>query len=147
MAALTLKQALQKLQGYLQSGGYVHGALIGEPKGPPAGNAITAAIFLRTSTVAFLVLGEVTLLHTVTVRFYRNMLAEPIEDTEFQLAAASTTAMLDTLSQLDLQGGFSNPDIATVYTEPIAGQWGYQEIGGVMFRIVDFSVPLPISGS
>ena len=151
MAALTVKEALIALADIVRQKGQIRAVTIGEPKAITEPTGITAAVFLRSLETIYAVMGEVTFLHTANIRFYRSMMAEPTDETEYRMAAAAETTITAILDTIDLANGtvgagFSNPDIAELWGGRLAGEWGYQDVGGPLYRILTFTVPLPIYG-
>ena len=144
MAVFNIRATLQALQSHLTASGYYPGgAEIGELKIPP-GEAITAAIFMNAVTTEMLTINTVRETHTVTVRLYKNMLDKPEQETEFALAEAAALTTEDFLGDLQMGGEIFTVDVSnTTLTET----WGYLDVGGVMFRIVDLIVPLVVNNT
>ena len=83
------------------SSGYFGKVQIGEPKSAPS-EEMTAAIYMDRVGVAELTLSHTIEQHTVIVRLYRNMLAEPEEDIELGLAKLVQDVVSDLLGDYDL---------------------------------------------
>jgi hypothetical protein len=145
-----IQATLETVQGYLNRSGYfAAGTRIGEPKAPPVAgsNALYAAVYMRHVAVAELNLRATHELHTVQVRIYRDMLAEPTEQAETQMAKVVSQVMSDLLGDLDLGATIRNIDAGGQYGAKLEATWGYVEVGGMLYRVVDITLPLIIDDS
>ena len=146
--AYDIKATLDQVLTHLLASGYAGQALILEPKSPPSGAGITCALWMTSTGVVQIMAGRNTVeVHTVNVRLYRNMLSEPQEAIELELAQAASELLADFIGEYDLGANIRNVDVAGQFGTPIGTQWGYVQISGVMFRIVDITLPLVVDGS
>jgi len=147
--AFLIKDTLIKLQTHLVKGGYVKHSMIGEPKAiPAASDDVVAAVYMQSVTVVRIMADGATVeSHVVTIRLFRDMLGEPKEDTEILLAEASSKIAENILGEFDLGGTIRNVDAAGANGTPWSIQWGYVDLGGVMFRVADMTVPMVVDGS
>ena len=76
---------------------------------------------------------------------YRDMLAEPQEQGEFDLALTVQDIGSDLLGDFDLGSSVRNIDAAGIYGTPVGAQWGYTSVANVMFRTVDITVPIVVN--
>ena len=144
--AFLVKTTLKALQTHLAKTGFVRNALIGEPKSPA--DVLTAAVFMQSATVTQVMFdGSTVELHTVLTRVYDQMLDEPTEDLEIRVAHAVSQISSNMLGDFDLNSTIRHVDAAGSQGTPFGIQWGYAEIGGVMHRIADITVPMVVDGS
>lgn len=141
-----VKSTLEKVQSYLQASGHVVRAQISEPKQPP-GERIMAAVYMGTVSVAQLTLQTTIELHVVRVRLYMNMLREAGDEIEFGLAQALSEISADLLGDYDLGATVRNVDVGGIYGTPLSATWGYVDVGGTMYRVVDITLPLIVDDS
>ena len=141
-----IKSTLQAISDYIQKSGYVQKSTIGEPKAPPS-EPVSAAVFLDSVAVAALTLNGTIEVHTVTLRLYMDMLGDPTEDIEFGMAEVVSNISSDLLGEYDLGASIRNVDAAGMHGSPLRATWGYVDVGGKMFRIVDMSIPLIVDDS
>ena len=119
---------------------------IGEPKGSPA-ERFTAALFMDRVGVAQLTLTDTIETHVVTIRIYDNMLREPQEDVEFEMARVVSRVMSDLAGEFDLGRTVRSVDVGGIYGTPLSSRWGFIDVSGTMYRFADITVPLIVDGS
>lgn len=141
--AFGTKASLEAVLGYFTASGHVQRAQIGEPKQPPV-ELITAAIFMAGTSIVGLYLNHHRELHVVTVRLYMDMLHEPTEEIEFRLAQAVEDITDDIVEKFALNSTVREVDLAGMNGTPVSTTWGYVDISGKMFRIVDITLPLNV---
>lgn len=146
MAAFNVKSTLQTVQSALMKMGYFPKAEIGEPKSPPT-EPMAAALFMSNAAVAETTLGTTIELHVVTVRFYRRIFEEKEETIEYEMAEVLSKLMSDLLGDFDLGATIRSIDVGGQYGTAPRGDWGYVDVGGVMFRTVDLTLPLIVDDS
>src|SRR3990172_3894021 len=97
-----VRPTLEAMLSYLQASGRVQHAQIGEPKAPPSSGS-SAAIYMNNARITKVTLGGSTIeQHVVTIRLYRNMLAEPEGENEYALSQAVAEISDDLLGDFDL---------------------------------------------
>ncbi len=144
--AFNIKATMEAVHGYLLASGYFAQVQVGEPKQPPR-EELAASIFMDAVSVASLTLGTTIERHVLTVRLYRDMLSEPQQEIEYDLAMAVSQISGDLLGDYDLGATIRNVDAAGQHGPPMGASWGYAEVGGVMYRVVDLLVPLIVDDS
>jgi hypothetical protein len=148
--AFNIGDTLQAMRTYVQDLGLFQTVQIGEPKQPP-GQGLHAAIFMDSVSVSMVYAGgETRESHVVTLRAYKDMLAEqtdPLNNLEVEMASAVSTLMSNLLGDTDLESTVMSIDAAGMDGTSMAGSFGYVEISGVMYRIVDIVVPVIVNGS
>ena len=142
-----IKDTLIQISTYFAKAGYFNTVLIGEPKGPPLGEGLTAAIFLNSVAVAQLTMGTTIESHVLTIRIYRDMLKEPVESIEFELAEAVSQVSNSLLGDIDLGNRIRAIDVGGIYAAPYRTNFGYVEVSGIMFRVADIVFGLIVDDS
>uniref|UniRef100_A0A6M3XKI5 Uncharacterized protein n=1 Tax=viral metagenome TaxID=1070528 RepID=A0A6M3XKI5_9ZZZZ len=141
-----IKATLQAISSYIQASGYVQKSTIGEPESPP-GERLAASVYMGNISIVSLTLNTTIEVHTVILRLYMDMLAEPTEGIEFKLAEVVSGIFHDLLGEYDLGTTIRNVDAGGIYGSPLRATWGYVDVGGKMYRIVDMSIPLIVDDS
>ena len=144
--AFNIKATIQSINSFLRAGGYVSQASVGEPKSPPT-EYVSASVIMDSFSVVSLTLGTTIELQSVTIRLYLNMLMEPTEEVEYKLAEVASQIGSDLLGDYDLGASIRNVDVGGQHGSPLRAQWGYVDLGGTMFRVVDIFVPLIVDDS
>tara|TARA_R110000744_G_scaffold158398_1_gene274372 strand:- start:157 stop:612 length:456 start_codon:yes stop_codon:yes gene_type:complete len=145
--AFDASNTLDSIAGHLLASGYLQSVLIGEPKSPPSGNQFAACVFLNSINVAQLTLGTTIESHVLTLRIYRNMLAEPTETMEKELAKMVSSVLADLIGEFDLGNSIRSIDVGGQYGAGVSVNYGYLDLGGTMFRIADITLPLIVDDS
>ena len=132
-----MKDTLLTIQEHLRGTQRLPSVGIGEPMDPP--EDMHAAVFLGPYSNPATTLNGSIELRSVIVRIYLNALEEPREEIEFKMDEAASELHSDLLGDFELGGDVRNiePTLMTV-------TFGYQSIGGVMFRIVDILIPMTV---
>ena len=139
-----IKPVIQAIESFVAQNGYQGKVGVGEPKSPPA-EEIAAAVFLRSLSVIDATLTTLDGHAMVTIRLYRDMLAEPTEDNEYKLAAAAFQLLADVAAGFTLSGLVRHVDFAGAGGNTLVVQFGYTDIGGRLFRIADIDMPMIIN--
>ncbi len=127
------------------SGGRFASVELGQPTAIARGTKMSAAIWLERIQVGSVFLSVVDKIYEVNVRLYRDMLAEPQEQGEFDLALTVQDIGSDLLGDFTLGASVRNIDAAGQYGTPMSARWGYTSVAGVMFRTVDITVPIIVN--
>lgn len=134
---------LKNVQSKLQASGYFKGGvLIGEPKAPPEVR-FTAAIMLDFIDPAEVTLGTLCASYGLQTRIYDDMLHEPQEDVEIELAQVVDKFMDDLAGEFDLGGNIRNVEV-----DKLRARWGYITVRGTtnqMYRIADVFLVLRVN--
>lgn len=138
------------MESYVAKSGYFKaGHMVGHPKKPvPAqGPQLFGAVFMLSASVATLTLNKTIELHVVGIRVFRNFLTEPVENIQFELAEAVSRIENDLVGDYDLGATIRNIDVGGQYGQPLRSDWGTLDLAGVMYDIVDITVPLIVDDS
>ena len=132
-----MKDTLKTLREHLRGTQRLPSVGIGEPMDAP--QDMHAAIMLSAYSNPTTTLNGSIELRSVIVRIYINAMREPREEIEFDLDEAVSELHSDILGAFTLGGNVRNiePTLMTV-------TFGYQSIGGVMFRIADILIPMTV---
>lgn len=142
-----IKATLETVEDWFGKSGYFGKVQIGEPKQPPQ-EALSAAVFMnRVTTVLVFANGGTREVHVVTMRMYRDMLAEPQADIELGLAKAVSSVSSDLLGDFELGAKIMAVDVAGMHGTPYGATWGYLDLSGKMYRIVDILMPFIVDDS
>ncbi len=147
MAVFDITATLASILSKVSASGAFVGYQIGEPKSPPSGAGLFAAVFMADVSVVSLTGGTTIERHDVTLRIYRDMLAEPQGDIEKDLAKAVTDISNDLASDFDQGTTVRSIDIGGWYGEPLSTSWGYVEVSGNMYRTADMAIGLIVDDS
>lgn len=143
--AFDITTTINLVVSFLQKRGEYSFVQIGEPKSPPRGD-LAAAVFVSDASVVGVTLQTTIEIHELTIRLYRNMMEEPEEDNELRISQAVTGIVSDLLGDYDLGASVRNIAVGE-YGRTISATYGYLDVGGTMYRMVDISVPLVVDGS
>lgn len=144
--AFNIKTTIQAIASYLQASGYFQTVNTGEPKSPPTGK-LNAAVFMDSVNVVQLTLATTIEIHAVIIRIYINMMSDPEEQIEYQMAEAVSKVSSDLIGEYDLGATIRNVDAGGAHSSGLRASWGYLELGGIIYRIVDMYVPLLVDDS
>jgi len=117
-----------------------------EPKNAP-GNGLSAAIWvdriapLPGSSGLAVTAG----LLVVQLRIYQNMLYEPQDSIDPNLAAAVDGLMTAYSGDFDLGATVRNIDLLGQYGEGLTAQAGYIEQDGKLYRVMTLSIPIIVN--
>mgnify|MGYP001589921058 CR=1 FL=1 len=148
MPIFNSKATLEQVHSYLAASGYFGGSQIGEPKAPPQGVKLFAAVYMMDASVTRVyVNGGLAENHVVQIRIYRNALLEPTKDIELELAIAVQQVASDLLGDYDLGATIREVDAGGMNGTPYKTEWGHVDLGGVVYRVADITLPLNIDDS
>lgn len=143
-----IRNSLRAIESHLLAGGYLTaGVQIGEPKAPPTAPLVAAIIMGDVAVVAVTAGGGTIERHTILVRIYENMLAEPEEAIELDMANVVSRVMASLIGEYDLGATIRNIDVGGQHGDALRATWGYLDVGGRMFRIADIHVGLIVDDS
>jgi len=137
-----IKPTIQAVQSHMMASGHFSLVLVGEPKAPPLGERLIAAIFMDSAEMnrAFLSVPEE--LHTIAVRLYQEQQQRPVPGREGQIDTALANLEEDIFGAFTLNSTIRNIDVVNVATE-----MGYADVGGTQFRIADMTLPFIVDDS
>ena len=148
--AFDIATTLHAMETYVQKTGLFQTVQIGEPKSP-VGQGFHAAIFMNSVSITMVYAGGDTREnHIVTLRVYRDMLAEntdPQLNLESEIAVVLSKLMEGLLGDTDLESTVMTIDAAGMDGGNMAASFGYTDVGGSMYRVADITVPLIVNGS
>lgn len=117
-----------------------------EPKSAPIGTGLTAAIWVqRISPVVGSGLATTSGRLEFTERIYQNMLSEPQDSIDPTVISAVDVLMTAYSGDFELNGLVRNVDLIGTYGPPLSAQAGYLNQSGVMFRVMDITLPLIVN--
>lgn len=122
----------RNMRSKLKAMGKLTEVYIGEPKSPP--EFMSAAIIPTAFSTPETTLSNPREDHELTIRFYADAMAEPVERTELALDQLRADVQADFYGDFDLGGS-----MAYALPTTFAGRYGYQEIGGRIFRLLDIT--------
>jgi hypothetical protein len=148
--AFDISNTLHAVETYVQDLGLFQSVQIGEPKAPlPQG--FHAVCFMQSVGITSVYIGgETRESHVVMLRIYRDMLAEqsdPQITLETEIAVVVSKLMANLLGDTDLESSIMSIDAAGMDGTSMAAAYGYIELGGVIYRICDITVPMIVNGS
>ena len=142
-----ITNTLRTLQDFVAKTGSFSGIIIGEPAKIAAGEQLSAAIYMEEARVVELTLGTTIEVHTATLRIYRKALTDPPGDAELEIAVAVQKLLSDILADADLGASIRAIDVGGIYGAAVGTKWGYIELGGVIYRVADITIPLIVDDS
>lgn len=146
--AFSIKATIQELASHASASGFFQDVLIGEPKSPPTAVKPTLSLFIQSANVVNIYLdGSTQEVHTIMARIYRDMLQEPIDQIEYELADAAASYVEDILEEFDQRGSIREIDAAGQYGSALSQTWGHVFISNQGYRVVDISIPCVVDDS
>lgn len=130
----------------LSSGRFVH-VQVGEPKAVVDSDGFVAALMMDHAQIVSLTMSTTIELHVVTIRIYKNMLAEPQDQWEIDGAKIYSEVSDLLYADFTLGGQVRNIDFGGEHGSTYQAIWAYGDIGGPIFRVVDITVPLVVDGA
>ena len=147
--AFNIADTLRVILSHIAASGHVSSSSLGEPVGPPGGDKLHGAVYMRSTGVSSLYVdGGTRENHVAVMRLYRPVLRQPQAESELELALAASELLEDlvedytlgsNIREIDIAGGQGGGSLTT--------DWGHVEIGGVMYRVVDITVPIVVDDS
>ena len=148
--AFEIKNTLHAVETYVTNLGLFSTVQIDEPK-QPVGRGLHAAIYMQSVSITTIYLGGDTReSHVVQLRVYKDMLAEypdPQNSLEAELTSVVSKLMSNLLGDTDLESSVMSIDAGGIDGTSMTATYGYLSLGGVMYRVVDISIPLIVNGS
>ena len=142
-----ITSTLNTLNSHLRKTGIIKHSQIGEYKSVPNTKECYAAIWMSDARVALATLADTVEVHTVTVRLYWGAFEEPVTNIELGLAKAVSDVINEWAGDFTLGATVRNIDFAGQHGSPLSTSWGYADVSGLMYRIVDIDVSLIVDGS
>mgnify|MGYP003137362219 FL=1 len=148
--AFDIGNTLHAIETYVQKLGLFQSVAVGEPKSPP-GQGFHAALWMQSVAISMIYAGgETRESHVVTLRVYRDMLAEqtdPQLNLESEMASVLSKLMESLLGDTDLESTVMSIDAAGMDGAAMSATFGYTDVGGSMYRVVDINIPMIVNGS
>lgn len=131
---------------HAQTLGLFEGGTTHEPKSAP-GSGRRWAIWLRRVGPAPGGSGLISTTGRVelTVRVYQNMLAEPQDEIDADMAAAIDALFVAYSGDFTLGGLAREVDLLGEYGAPLSGEAGYLPQDGRLYRVFDIALPLIVN--
>jgi hypothetical protein len=125
-----------------QRSGYFDKVNQHEPKRAP-NSGLTAAVWVQSFEPIALNSGLASTSARIifTLRIYTNMLREPQDAIDPMVMRAVSNLMRRYHDDFDFGGAIRNIDLLGAFGVALAGQAGYLEIDGKLFRIFDMTIP------
>lgn len=145
--AFDVTASARAVQSHLEaSGRFVH-VQIGEPKNVVDQAGFVAAIFNESMRVVGTTMGATIQQHVLTIRLYRNMLAEPEESIELEGSLFVSAILSLFLGDFELGGSIRNVDVAGQEGQALEARWAYGDVSGKLYRLADITLPLIVDGT
>ncbi len=141
----TIKDTLIVIQNYLAASGRFATTDLGEPESLPDGTQLHARVWNMGRQVAYITQSTVVSLYNIRVRMYRNAFTEPTADIEYMLAESVQDIASDLLGDFDLGATVAYIDAAGIHGRGLRADWGHAPVSGVMFRVVDMTIPIVVN--
>jgi len=148
--AFDISDTLSAVQTYVQDLGLFQSVRIGEPKGSLPQGFHAACFMTSVGITSIYVGGETRESHVVMLRIYKDMLSEqsdPQINLETEIAVVVSKLMENLLGDTDLESSIMSIDAAGMDGTSMSAAYGYVELGGVIYRICDITIPLVVNGS
>jgi len=117
-----------------------------EPKSAP-GNGVSAAIWVQNlrPVAAGSGLQSTSARLEVSIRVYVNMLADPQDEIDTRILAATDALMAAYSGDFELGGLIRNVDLLGAHGDPLQADAGYLEQDNRLYRVVVITLPLLIN--
>ena len=135
--SFAIRTPLENVKSFVMAQGGIDEVTIGLPAVAPDGDGFTAQVYLSSVALAFLTRDTTIQTHIVKLRFCRNILNEPSDDTEIALADLVATIIAAALGHFDLTAAVADTDVLTIDVN-----WDAFEVGGVTCRTAEIELPL-----
>jgi hypothetical protein len=148
--AFDISSTLHAVKTYVQDLGLFQSVQIGEPKGALPQGFHAACFMTSVGITSIYVGGDTRESHVVMLRIYKDMLAEqsdPQINLETEIAVVVSKLMENLLGDTDLESSIMSIDAAGMDGTSMAASYGYIELGGVIYRICDLTIPCIVNGS
>jgi hypothetical protein len=139
--------SMRVVESALQATGRFTNVQIGEPKAVVDGDGFVAGVFMDHADVVDLSLSTSTELHVLTVRIYKNALAEPQDYWEIELSKIVNAISDLFYGDFTLGGEVESIDFGGRYGGRYAAMWAYGDVNGPIFRVADITLPLIVHSS
>jgi len=125
-----------------QASGYFDKVNQHEPKRKP-GNRLTAAVWLQSIEPIALASGLASTSGRIVfiLRIYSNMLQEPQDMIDPNMARACSNLMRRYHDDFDFGGAIRNVDLLGQFGIALSAQSGYLELDNAMYRVMDIQIP------
>jgi len=148
--AFDISSTLHAVKTYVQDLGLFQSVQIGEPKGALPQGFHAACFMTSVGVTSIYVGGDTRESHVVMLRIYKDMLSEQSEpqiNLETEIAVVVSKLMANLLGDTDLESSIMSIDAAGMDGTSMAAAYGYIELGGVIYRICDITIPFIVNGS
>jgi hypothetical protein len=145
--SLNTNAIMDQLVSHAEVTGYFDSVNKHEPKSAP-GNNIVASVTLESIApyAARSGLAATAARVTFTVRIYNNMLQEPQDDIDPNIADAADGLFIAYMADFDLGGTASNVDIFGASGQGLAALAGYLKLDtNITYRVITITVPVIVN--
>jgi hypothetical protein len=148
VAVFKVGDTLKNMQSKLAASNLVvTPVLIGEPvSAQPDHQKPYAAIWINSTRVFQVTLSSIREVQSVMVRLFRYHFTSP-EENEIILADTSARLVEDFCGDFDLGGTVGYVDVGGAHSDGIGSEWGHVELGNIIYRVADITVPIVINDS
>lgn len=148
---ISTRSIVAAFRTHLEGSGHFDSVTGHEPKNPPTGQGVTAAVWVDSlaPTEALGALNATSVVMTFLIRLYKNMTSEPQDDIDpLLMDAVDRTCLLlsgdftlgDAATYVDLLGNSGGSGRAGA--RGMSVDFGYVSLGGTMYRSADITVPV-----
>lgn len=142
-----ITNTLDWIASHCQKTGYFSKVQVGEYTSSP-GDGPSVAIVMRSSRVVRLFgNGGTDEQHIIGITILKKALVSPTESLEKTFAKLVAQFASDLLSDADLGATIMSIDAGGIHGQTLAVEWGYEEIGNIMHRVAEITLPLIVHDS
>ena len=143
--ALDVNGVLNALVSHALDSGLFDRVLTHEPKSPP-GNGLTCAMWIsRIDPVAASGLSSTSVRIVVMARIYNNMLMEPQDAIDPNIATAAASLMEEYSGDFDLGGNARDVDLLGEFGLNLSSRDGYANLSKGIYRVMEITIPVVVN--
>lgn len=143
---MNVRTLLAAMESHAAASGHFESVNTAEPTNPP-GNGLMAALWVQRCGPALGASGlaSTTAVAVFTLRIYSRMFTAPRDDIDPTVMSAADDLMTAYTGDFTLGGAVKQVDVFGRHGAPLGFEAGYLDVGGVMYRILDLTIPLVIN--
>ena len=148
--AFAIKNTLRAVESHLKKSRVIRNVQVWTITEAPSERFLAEITVAGTEVVEVALGGAASVeVHTIMVRLYRTAFEVPADGLEYDMAEGASLVHQDLMEDFTLGGtsGVQNLDIGGIYGTSLSAKFGFADIGGVIFRICDITVPVIVRGS
>lgn len=143
--SLDITTILGVVQSHAQKTGYFESVALHEPKNAP-GAGLTAAVWVASTRPARQSgLNSVSVVLTLNIRLYANMLQEPQDALDASLVVAADALFVAYVGDFELGATSRNIDVFGSEGVIMDCKFGYLNQDSVLFRTADITLPIIVN--